>query len=67
MGAKLARPAANVFAVVGDGGFAHCWSELEAARRNDIKVVTIVLNNQILGYQLHGEEHCSRTILMRRF
>ena len=56
MGAKLARPGANVFALVGDGGFAHCWSELEAARRLDIKVVTIVLNNQILGYQKHGED-----------
>jgi len=56
MGAKLARPDANVFALVGDGGFAHCWSELEAARRMDIKVVTIVLNNQILGYQKHGED-----------
>lgn len=56
MGAKLARPEANVFALVGDGGFAHCWSELEAARRLNIKVVTIVLNNQILGYQKHGEE-----------
>ncbi|MGB8362994.1 MAG: acetolactate synthase catalytic subunit [Rhizomicrobium sp.] len=56
MGAKLARPEANVFALVGDGGFAHCWSELEAARRLIIKVVVIVLNNQILGYQKHGEE-----------
>jgi acetolactate synthase-1/2/3 large subunit len=56
MGAKLARPDANVFAVVGDGGFAHCWSELEAARRLNIPVVTIVLNNQILAYQQHGEE-----------
>lgn len=56
MGAKLARPEANVFALVGDGGFGHCWSELEAARRLDIKVVTIVLNNQILGYQRHGED-----------
>ncbi|MCX7863735.1 MAG: thiamine pyrophosphate-dependent enzyme, partial [Novosphingobium sp.] len=56
MGAKLARPAARVFALVGDGGFAHCWSELEAARRLDIPVVTIVLNNQILAYQQHGEE-----------
>ena len=56
MGAKLARPEANVFAVVGDGGFAHCWSELEAARRAKLNVVTIVLNNQILGYQKHGEE-----------
>ena len=56
MGAKLARPEANVFALVGDGGFAHCWSELETARRLDIPVVTIVLNNQILAYQQHGEE-----------
>ena len=56
MGAKLARPEANVFCVVGDGGFAHCWSELEAARRLGINVVTIVLNNQILGFQLHGED-----------
>ena len=56
MGAKLARPEARVFALVGDGGFGHCWSELEAARRLNIKVVTIVLNNQILAYQRHGEE-----------
>lgn len=56
MGAKIARPAANVFALVGDGGFAHCWSELEAAKRLNIKVTVIVLNNQILGYQKHGEE-----------
>jgi acetolactate synthase-1/2/3 large subunit len=56
MGAKLARPEANVFALVGDGGFGHCWSELEAARRLNIKVVIIVLNNQILGYQKHGED-----------
>lgn len=56
MGAKLARPEARVFALVGDGGFAHCWSELEAARRLDIPVITLVLNNQILAYQQHGEE-----------
>jgi acetolactate synthase-1/2/3 large subunit len=56
LGAKIARPDANVYCIVGDGGFAHCWSELETARRKKINVVTIVLNNQILGYQLHGEE-----------
>jgi acetolactate synthase-1/2/3 large subunit len=56
MGAKLARPQAQVFALVGDGGFAHCWSELETARRLDIPVITMVLNNQILAYQQHGEE-----------
>lgn len=56
LGAKLARQEANVFAIVGDGGFAHCWSELETAKRLNISVVIIVLNNQILGYQRHGEE-----------
>ncbi len=56
MGAKLARPDANVVAVVGDGGFAHCWSELETARREGIKVTVIVLNNSILAYQKHAEE-----------
>lgn len=55
MGAKLARPSANVFAIVGDGGFGHCWSELEAARRLGINVIVIVLNNGILGYQVIGE------------
>ncbi len=56
MGAKVARPNSLVVAVVGDGGFGHCWSELEAASRQGIHVVTIVLNNGILGYQKHAED-----------
>jgi acetolactate synthase-1/2/3 large subunit len=55
LGAKLARPDAQVFALVGDGGFGHCWAELETARRMKIDVTTIVLNNGILGYQAHAE------------
>jgi acetolactate synthase-1/2/3 large subunit len=61
LGAKLAAPTSRVFAIVGDGGFAHCWSELETARRLHIDVITIVLNNQILGYQRHGEEFVFKT------
>lgn len=56
MGAKLARPSSAVFAVVGDGGFAHVWSELETARRLNVPVVLTVLNNGVLGYQLIGED-----------
>jgi acetolactate synthase-1/2/3 large subunit len=56
LGAKVARPDAPVFCLVGDGGFAHVWSELETARRMRLPVVVTVLNNQILGYQKHAEK-----------
>ncbi len=55
IGAKIARPDSPVFALVGDGGFAHVWSELETARRLGTHVVVTVLNNEILGYQKHAE------------
>ena len=56
MGAKLAAPHRPVFCVVGDGGFAHAWSELETARRHGIKVIVTVLNNRSLAYQKHAED-----------
>ncbi|MCX5494440.1 acetolactate synthase catalytic subunit [Kaistia dalseonensis] len=56
IGASLARSGAPVIAIVGDGGFGHVWSELETLKRLDLPVVTIVLNNQILGYQKDSED-----------
>lgn len=55
LGAKEARPEAEVFCLVGDGGFGHVWSELETAARMNIKVTIILINNGILGYQKHAE------------
>ncbi|MFD6161437.1 acetolactate synthase catalytic subunit [Nocardia sp. NPDC060256] len=55
IGAKAARPASPVICLVGDGGFAHCWAEIETAVRENLDVVVLVLNNSILGYQKHAE------------
>lgn len=55
IGAKVARPQAGVVALVGDGGFAHSWAELETMVRMGISVTVIVLNNGVLGYQKDAE------------
>ena len=56
MGARIGNPDRPVFCIVGDGGFAHVWSELETARRHSVKVVVAVMNNAVLGYQKHAED-----------
>lgn len=55
IGARVARPESTIFCVVGDGGFAHAWAELETSVRMKTPVVLVVLNNGILGYQKHAE------------
>lgn len=55
IGARLARPNVPVVALVGDGGFAHSWAELETMVRLKIPVTIIVLNNGILGFQRDAE------------
>ena len=56
IGAKVACPESPVLCMVGDGGFAHVWSELETAARRRTPIVLTVLNNSCLGYQKDAED-----------
>ncbi|WP_332455559.1 acetolactate synthase catalytic subunit [Bordetella genomosp. 13] len=56
IGAKIAQPQSRVICLTGDGGFAHCWAELETARRHGLPVTIVVLNNGVLGFQINAEE-----------
>jgi len=56
IGAKRARPDARIVCITGDGGFAHCWAELESARRHGVAVTVVVLNNGVLGFQINAEQ-----------
>jgi acetolactate synthase-1/2/3 large subunit len=55
IGTKLAAPQHPVVAIVGDGGFAHSWAEIETLVRSQLAVVVIVINNGVLGYQKDAE------------
>ena len=68
LGAKLAVPERPVVLFTGDGGLWYHLSELETARRWNIKTVTVVNNNSSLnqeirpyteayGGELHGRHH----------
>lgn len=50
IGAKFAKPDAFVCALVGDGGFAMTMGELETARRINIPILVVIVNNHTLGH-----------------
>ena len=59
MGAAVAQPDRKIFVLSGDGGFGHAWAELETLRREKMNnVISVVINNEILGYQKFWEKSC---------
>jgi acetolactate synthase-1/2/3 large subunit len=55
MGAKLTHPDRDCVAVCGDGGFAMTMNALFTAAQYRIPVVTVVLNNSVLGWVKDGQ------------
>ena len=53
LGAQLAVPDKQVICIIGDGGFGYHIGDLETARRLQLPVIVIVLNNQTLAFEAH--------------
>jgi len=56
IGAKIARPEAEVWAIVGDGGFQMTAAELSTAAQEGVKVNVAVINNGYLGMVRQWQE-----------
>jgi acetolactate synthase-1/2/3 large subunit len=56
IGAKIARPDAEVWAVAGDGGFQMTAAELTTAAQERVKVNVAILNNGYLGMVRQWQE-----------
>jgi acetolactate synthase-1/2/3 large subunit len=54
LAAKLVYPDRPVVAVCGDGGFAMTMNGMMTAIEHDIPIITVVFNNNALGWVLHG-------------
>jgi acetolactate synthase-1/2/3 large subunit len=56
IGAKVARPEADVWVIVGDGGFQMTQAELSTAVQENIKVNVAIINNGYLGMVRQWQE-----------
>jgi acetolactate synthase-1/2/3 large subunit len=56
IGAKLARPNADVWAISGDGGFQMTMAELATAAQEGVKVNVAIINNGYLGMVRQWQE-----------
>lgn len=54
LAAKLVHPDQPVVAVCGDGGFSMTMNGLMTAVEQDLPIVTVIFNNQALGWSLHS-------------
>jgi acetolactate synthase I/II/III large subunit len=56
IGAKIARPDAEVWAIVGDGGFQMTQAELTTAAQEGLKINIAIINNGYLGMVRQWQE-----------
>ena len=56
IGAKVARPEAEVWVIVGDGGFQMTMSELATIQQEKLKINIAIINNGFLGMVRQWQE-----------
>ncbi len=56
IGAQIAHPERRVIAVTGDGAMGFNIQELDTLARRGLPVVTVVMNNQVWGMSIHGQQ-----------
>jgi hypothetical protein len=56
IGAQIAHPERRVIHVTGDGSMGFHIQELDTIARHGLPIVTVVLNNQVWGMCLHGQQ-----------
>ena len=56
IGAQVAHPERRVIHVTGDGAMGFHIQELDTLARRNLPVVTVVINNQVWGMSIHGQQ-----------
>jgi acetolactate synthase-1/2/3 large subunit len=56
IGAQIAHPGARVVQVTGDGAMGFHIQEFDTMVRHRLPIVTVILNNQVWGMSIHGQQ-----------
>lgn len=56
IGAQIAHPDRRVIQITGDGAMGFHLQELDTMVRHGLPIVTVILNNQVWGMSIHGQQ-----------
>src|SRR5690606_38651590 len=56
IGAQIGRPSERVVVISGDGAAGFNIQEFDTMVRHNLPIVTVILNNQIWGMSIHGQQ-----------
>jgi acetolactate synthase-1/2/3 large subunit len=59
----VARPQNRVVTIIGDGGIGYHIGDMETAKRLDLPIVCVVLNNRSLAFEYHIQKYLFDTEL----